>query len=179
MPKYQISSWANYDIGDVTKAKTADLIKAVERAGKVANTRLRALEKAGYTGGMYAHAMADLGLPRKRFKEHAKTMSRAALQREYTAIRSFMSAATSTPSGVRRANKRRYETAKQRGYVGTEEAFYSAVERYFTKKAEAVFSSDVIYSAITEGKTDIVTAVLNEEQTKTPGEALLEYLKRK
>ena len=177
MPKYQIGYWARYDIGDVSKAYTEVLRKAVERAGKAANSRLRDLEKAGFTSGMYVHAVTALG--RKRFKESAKKLTRAQLQREYAVLRSFMSAQSSTSAGVRRANKKRYETAKTRGFTGTEEEFYDMVERYYTKRVEQLYASNVIYEAITSGKTDIIDAVLQEEAVKTPGEALLQYLARK
>ena len=178
MEKYPIGYWARYDIGDMSKATKDDLVKAVTRAGKAANRRLRALEKAGFTSGMYAHAVAALS-GRKRFKESAKNLTRAQLQYEYSILRSFMSASTSTPAGVRRANKKRYETAKTRGFTGTEEEFYDMVERFFTKRVEQLYSSNVIYDAITSGKTDLIDAVMQEETAKTPGEALLAYLERK
>lgn len=178
MPKYQIATWKNYDIGDVRNVSTPDLIKAVERSGKAANQRLRALKKAGFTGGMYAQAMADLGLPRTRFKESAKTMTRAQLLREYMIIRNFMSAKTSTPSGVRSANKRRYETAVSRGFDGSEEEFYQLISDYFSKNVENLFSSDVIYDIITgvnaKKKRSVVDKILSK-QNLSRGEALLDY----
>lgn len=181
MPRYQIATWQNYDIGDVRYVSTPDLIRAVERAGKAANRRLRSLEKAGFTGGMYAQAMADLGLPRTRFKESAKTMTRAQLLREYTIIRNFMSAKTSTPSGVRRTNKRRYMTAVSRGFDGSEEEFYQLINDYFSKNVEKLFSSDVIYDIITgvdaKKKRSVVDEIIAEQNT-TRGKALLDYQER-
>lgn len=178
MPKFQIASWQNYDVGDVRNVSTPDLIEAVERAGKAANRRLRALKKAGFTGGMYAQAMEDLGLPRTRFKESAKTMTRSQLLREYMIIRNFMSAKTSLPSGVRRANKRRYMTALKRGFEGTEEEFYQLVEDYFSKNVEKLFSSDVIYDIITgidaKKKRSVVDEIIAGQSTNK-GAALLEY----
>lgn len=178
MAKYPMGFWARYDIGDIRTATNAELIRAVERAAKAANNRMRSLEKAGFTSGMYAHAVAAMS-GRKRFRESVKKLNRTQLQYEYAALRSFMSASTSTPEGVRRANKKRFETAKARGFTGTEEEFYDMVERFFTKRVEQLYSSNVIYDAITSGKTDLIDAVLQEETAKTPGEALLEYLARK
>lgn len=180
MPKYQITSWSNYDIGDPGKASNEVLIKAVERAGRVANQRLRALKKAGFTGGMYAHAMADIGLPRKRFKEHAGNMSRGELLREYVAIRNFMSAKTSTPGGVRKANAKRYRTAVERGFSGSEEEFYELVDQYFQAETLRAFDSNVIYDIITaqdEKKRETVDEVL-AMFLPSKGEALLEYQER-
>lgn len=181
MPKYQIGYWAKFDIGDPGKASNETLRKAVEKAGVAANRRLRSLEKAGFTGGMYKQAMADLGLPRKRFKEHAKSMSRGELLREYRNIRNFLSAQTSTPSGVRRANRKRYMTAVSRGFKGSEEEFYDLVDDYFNKNVEQLFSSNVIYDIITgensDKKRSIVDAILSE-QLSSRGAALLEYQER-
>lgn len=181
MAKYAISSWANYDIGDPGKASNERLRSAVERAGRVANRRLASLKKAGFTGGMYANAMADLGLPRTRFKEHAKRMTRAQLLREYMIIRNFMSASTSTVRGVRKANRRRYQTAVERGFAGTEEEFYELVADYFAGNAEKLFSSNVIYEAITAAdgghKRSVLDEVL-ESAPKSKGAALLEYQER-
>lgn len=178
MPKYHIATWQNYDIGDLRQVSTPDLIKAVERAGKAANRRLRALEKAGFTGGMHAQAMADLGLPRTRFKESAKTMSRAQLLREYTIIRNFMSAKTSTPSGVRAANRRRYNTAVSRGFDGTEEEFYQLINDYFSENVEKLFSSEVIYDIITginaKNKRSVIDEIVSRSGM-TKGMALLDY----
>lgn len=193
MPKYQIATWKNYDVGDVRNVSTPDLIKAVERSGKAANQRLRSLEKAGFTGGMYAQAMADLGLPRTRFKESAKnmtgthrtrfkesakTMTRAQLLHEYMIIRNFMSAKTSTLSGIRSANKRRYETAVSRGFDGSEEEFYQLVGDYFSENVEKLFSSNVIYDIITgvnaKKKRSVVDDIISK-QNLSRGEALLDY----
>lgn len=176
MAKYQIGLLNQANLNSLNNR---DLIAMVEKAAKTANARLRSLEKAGFTSGIYRSAMADLGLPRKRFHESAKTLTRQQLLHEAKALRSFLTAQTSTVRGQNQANRRRYKTAVQRGFKGSEEAFYAAVERFYTKHTERLFSSDVIYMAITEGTTDTLDAVLQECRGKSEGEALLEYLARK
>lgn len=177
MPKYQIASWAKYDIGDIGKASNAELIAAIEKAAPTANKRMRALKKAGFTNGMYRNAIEDLGLGRERFKEHPQKLNRAQLIHEYTALRSFMSSKTSTVRGVRSTNRKRYNTALKRGFTGTEEEFYDLIEKYYTKDVEKKFSSTVIYDIITgenaNNKRDLVDEILSQNVSK--GEALLQY----
>lgn len=173
MAKYQIGFLNQANLNQLSNG---DLVGLVEKAGKTANSRLRALEKRGFTHGVYRSAMADLGLPRKRFHERAKTLSRAQLLHEAAALRSFLSSKTSTVRGQNLANRRRYNTAVQRGFEGTEEEFYEQIQRFYTEQAEQLFSSDVIYMAITEGTTDTLDAVLQKGSGKSAGEALLEYL---
>lgn len=176
MPRSLIGYWAKYDIGDPGKATNEDLRKAVEKVGKIANQRLYRLKKAGFEKGMYAHALADLGEGRTRFKESAKRMNRAQLLKEYVALRNFMSAQTSTVAGIRRSNRKRYNEALKRGFVGTEEEFYELVEEYFTKEKEKQFSSNVIYDAIV-GNDEKARKTIDElvAQDLTKGEALLAY----
>lgn len=173
--------WSDYDIGDPTQAGQSELAAAVRRAAKAANQRLLRLERAGYTSGIYAQAMYDL-VDRKRFKENTKKLSLNQLRHEYRILRSFLSAKTSTIQGRRDTIMKRYSTAQEKGFSGTLEEFEFTVTKYFADAVESLFSSDVIYSSITSGDTDVIDEAVKkygEEGKDNRGAATLYYLKRK
>lgn len=173
--------WADYDIGDPTQVGQAELSEAVRRAAKAANQRLLRLERAGYTSGIYAQAMYDL-VDRRRYKENTKNLSLNLLRHEYRILRSFLSAKTSTIQGRRDTIMKRYNTAQEKGFSGTVEEFEFAVTKYFAASIESLFSSDVIYSSITSGETNIIDEAVQkygEDGKDNRGAATLYYLKRK
>lgn len=178
--KLAVKTWADYDIGDPSRADQQELSVAVRRAAKAANQRLLRFERAGHTKGMYANAMYDL-VNRKRFQERTDKMTLNALRHEYKILRSFLSAKTSTVQGRQDTIDKRYKTAQDHGFSGSLEDFEFAVTKYFADNVESLFSSDIIYQAITGGKTDIIDAAVEQfgaDESKR-GSALLYYLKRK
>lgn len=182
MARIKEKTWADYDVGPVNELTTAELVKAVRRAAKAANQRLLRLERAGLTKGVYATAQKNLG-KRRRFKEKPDKMSLGQLRTEYVNIREFLVAKTSTVQGQRDTDWKRYSTAVNRGFVGTFEEFYELIERYFTDAAEGLYSSDVIYQAITENQTEALDeaaeAARGVEESRQKGAALLVYMKRR
>ena len=178
--KLATNTWADYDIGDPSRADQQELSVAVRRAAKAANQRLLRFERAGHTKGMYANAMYDL-VNRKRFQERTDKMTLNALRHEYKILRSFLSAKTSTLQGRQDTIDKRYKTAQDHGFSGSLEDFEFAVTKYFAENVESLFSSDIIYQAITGGSTDILDAAVEQfgaDENKR-GSALLYYLKRK
>ena len=178
--KLATNTWADYDIGDPSRADQQELSVAVRRAAKAANQRLLRFERAGHTKGMYANAMYDL-VNRKRFQERTDKMTLNALRHEYKILRSFLSAKTSTLQGRQDTIDKRYKTAQDHGFSGSLEDFEFAVTKYFAENVESLFSSDIIYQAITGGSTDILDAAVDQfgaDENKR-GSALLYYLKRK
>lgn len=178
--KLAVKTWADYDIGDPSQADQQELSIAVRRAAKAANQRLLRLERAGYTKGIYENAMYDL-VNRRRFQERTGKLSLNALRHEYKILRSFLSAKTSTVQGRQDTIDKRYKTAQDHGFSGSLEDFEFAVTKYFADNTESLFSSDIIYQAITGGKTDILDAAVEQfgaDESKR-GSALLYYLKRK
>ncbi len=173
--------WSDYDIGDPTEAKQEELSAAVRRAAKAANQRLLRLERAGYTSGMYAQAMYDL-VDRKRYKENVKNLTINQLRHEYKILRNFLSAKTSTIQGRRDTIMKRYNKAQEKGFSGTLEEFEFAVTKYFAEAVESLFSSNVIYSSITAGETNIIDEAVErygKDEKDNRGAATLYYLKRK
>ncbi|WP_417398979.1 hypothetical protein [Hominenteromicrobium sp.] len=182
MARIKEKTWADYDAGPVNELTKAELVKAVRRAAKAANQRLLRLERAGLTGGVYKTAQANLG-GRRRFKEKPDKMKLSQLRAEYTSIREFLSAKTSTVQGQRETDWKRYATAVNHGFVGTYDEFYEQIERYFTDAAERLYSSDVLYQAITENRTEALDeaaeAARGVEESRQKGAALLAYMKRR
>ena len=188
MARFKEKTWADYDIGDPTRATEANLRAAVRRAAKVANQRLLRLERADMTTGIYLAALHDLGNMRMengkptggrhRFSENPKKLTINQLRHEYRALRSFLSAKSSTVQGRKDTNYKRYRTAVKRGFKGTEEEFYMLVDRLYTENIESQFSSDIIYEAITQGNVDIIDEVIRKYEGQEASKTIIEYKKK-
>lgn len=171
-------TWAEYGLTEREYQDTRKLRAAVRKAAKAANQRMLRLERSGKTAGVYKLAQRNLDkLGRRRFKERPEKMTVNQLRHEYAILRDFLSAQTSTVQGIRAADDKRYEKAKQRGFTGSQDEWNELVVKYFDRKVQELFSSDVIYRAITNGDTDVIDAVIRAAPT-TKGAALTEYIKR-
>ena len=160
-------SWEDYEYrGYFEHANRSDLIPVVRKAAKAANQRLLRRERAGRTKGVYAGIMAELGrLDRRRFIESKKRLDKMSineLRHEYVMLRAWLSAKTSTLQGLRAADDKRYQTAKERGFTGTQEEWNDIASRFFTKEMESYFSSDILYQMATQGNTDLVDRILKD-----------------
>lgn len=170
--------WQRYEYkahgGDIGYATKSELKPIIQRAAHVANERLRALERAGETKGAYRMAQQYLSMQkRSRFAEGNKNiggMSLAKMKSMYAELRDFLSAESSTISGLARVRHSRYTTALERGFKGTESEWSTQVEKYFAKVKEGLFSSDTVYNALTNAdgmKTDYLDDIIakdNEER---------------
>lgn len=175
-------TWADYDIRDFKRATRAELQAAVRKAAKAANQRLLRLERHDKMTGAYMLAQRYFkNTGRRRYKERPEKLTYNELQKEYKALRSFISAKSSTIQGATDISYKRYETAVSKGYKGTFEQFELDIRKAFAKANESLFSSDVIYKAITSGNLDILeeTAKEFENSSELRGQALLMYMKRK
>ena len=83
--------------------------------------------------------------------------------------------------GAKEIAYKRYLTAVSKGYGGTFDQFELDVRKAFTKITEGLFSSDVIYKALTGGNLDILDETVKqfEDSSELRGQALLTYMKRK
>lgn len=174
--------WADYALKNFSRATRSDLQAAVRKAAKAANQRLLRLERHGETCGAYKIAqkfLKDTG--RRRYKERTSKLTYNELQKEYKALRSFLSTKSSTIQGAREITYKRYQTAVSKGYGGTFAQFELDVRKAFTKITEGFFSSDVIYEALTGGNLDILDETVKqfENSSELRGQALLTYMKRK
>lgn len=176
------NAWADYALKNFSRATRQDLQAAVRKAAKAANQRLLRLERHEKTTGAYQIAQKyfkDTG--RRRYKERTEKLTYNELQREYKALRSFISAKSSTIQGAAEISEKHYQTAVSKGYKGTFKQFELDVRKAFAKLNESLFSSDVIYEALTGGNLDILdeTAKQFQDSNKMQGQALLLYMKRK
>ena len=180
MAHFKEKTWADYDIGDPTKANQAELSQAVRKAAKAANQRLLRLERAGLTGAVYNFVMSALR-GRKRFKENPQKMTINELRKEYVNLRSFLSSQTSTKQGYHLWTMHQYDTARAQGFTGSAESFKVAVEKAFSKGMQKMFSSETIRSALISGTIDLLQAAFEQynKDQKYKGEALLYYMKLK
>ena len=182
MGKIKEKVWADYAVKNFSRATRADLQAAVRKAAKAANQRLLRLERADRTTGAYKIAQKyfkDTG--RNRYKERVDKLTYNELQKEYKALRSFISAKSSTVQGAKEIAYKRYLTALSKGYGGTFDQFELDVRKAFTKITEGLFSSDVIYKALTGGNLDILDETVKQfdDSSELRGQALLTYMKRK
>ena len=163
---------AKYGIRD--GASIEEMRKELVRAGKAANQRLRRLETAAAEGrttgkGMsYTYAMKYLAKQgRTRFKERAAKMNAQDVQAELAQIHAFLRGHQSTVTGIDESERKRYETYKKRGYLGTFEEFKSDVSTIFALLEEKGYGYMIGYELLTQGVTpeeqrERITAKLNE-----------------
>lgn len=149
---------AKYGIRD--GASIEEIRKELVRAGKAANQRLRRLETAAAEGrttgkGMsYTYAMKYLAKQgRTRFKERAARMKAQEAQEELAQIHAFLHGHQSTVTGIDESERRRYETYKERGYLGTFEEFKSDVSTIFALLEEKGYGYMIGYELLTQGVT--------------------------
>ena len=164
LPRFQPVDWDEYAWkgGTLREATDQDLARIVRRAARAANQRLRRLEETGQTNSpAYRSAMKNLG-DRTRFKERTATADRKALLSEYYGLADFLGAKSSTPTGIEQIQDNRYQAARERGFEGSKEEFNQLVEKFFNKRVEGLLSSDVVYTAITENRADILDAIMDD-----------------
>lgn len=186
-PRKDMRSWEKYEFkGALSIANAEDLRPVVRRAAKAANQRLLQLERKGYTGGAYTIAQKRLAQSgRRRFKERTGKMNIAELRTEYARLRDFLAAKSSTLSGRKDINDKRYQTAVSKGFTGTAEEFADLSNRLWTENVEALYSSDVIYDVLLSNNDDEVNYIIEKAKSaefldgKVKGENLLKHLRLK
>lgn len=186
-PRKDMRSWERYEYkGALSIANAEDLRPVVRRAAKAANQRLLRLERKGYRGAAYAIAQKRLAQSgRIRFKERTGKMNIAELRTEYARLRDFLAAKSSTISGKRNIDDKRYQTAIARGFSGTFEDFTDLSIRLWTESVEALYSSDVIYDVLLSNDDDEINYIIEKAKSaefldgKVKGENLLKHLRLK
>ena len=186
LPKYQPLSWEHYagDVDDLSKASREELQCIVRKAAKAANQRLRSLEQKGLSmeSHAYKYAQSTTGKERPRFNERPKA-DIMTLRHQAAQLREYMTLKTSTPTGVRAARAKGYETAKAAGFSGSVDQWAVWVEKFFAKVREGLLSSDVAYQAITQNNTDLLQEMIEEwnrqEHYPSRGKQLVDYLMRR
>lgn len=183
LPRFKALAWEDYSVGIAAEVSRPTLERAVQRAAKAANNRLRRLEAAGDTKRAYAMAMRNMPSGRTRFKERTSSMTDRQLRLEYARLREFISAPTSTRQGALEVDLKRYETAVSKGFDGTFEEWSNYVDKYFGELKEQLFSSSAVYAAIIDGNTDLLDRMVKDYQAgkqtvQDEGSQLVSYLRR-
>ena len=126
-----------------------ELEQIVRRASGAANRRLKRLEEAGETKGIYKRALGMLETQgRTKFSGAVKSMTRTELVAEYLRLRDFLSAKTSTMQGIKDWKQNVYKSLVDRGFTGSQEELTELFDKYMTKELEAALGSDVIFTLL-------------------------------
>lgn len=148
---YQPKPWEAYAPKgpNATSYTREELEQIVRRASGAANRRLKRLEEAGETKGVYKRALGMLETQgRTKFSGAVKSMTRTELVAEYLRLRDFLSAKTSTKQGIADWKRNVYESLRDRGFTGSQEELSELFDKYMTKELEAALGSDVVYTLL-------------------------------
>src|SRR5699024_6727904 len=116
-----------------------------------------------------------------RINERTWKQERDSNMQEYYKQRDFLGEKSSTPTGVKQIQDNRYQAARERGFEGSKEEFNQLVEKFFNKRVEGLLSSDVVYTAITENRADILDAIMddiNRGELDNNKSMMQEYIRR-
>ena len=152
--EFQAYGWAVFSKGNKAPNQytTWELKQIVKRASKAANQRLRKLESAGIDKWAYKSAQKALGDNRRRYWERTDKRSREELIAEYVRLRDFMTAKTSTLSGIRDYHKEQTERARALGFTGTDEELSFMYAKYMDEEFVKLIGSEIIYRLIIENR---------------------------
>lgn len=148
---YQPKPWEAYAPKgpNATSYTREELEQIVRRASGAANRRLKRLEEAGETKGIYKRALGMLETQgRTKFSGAVKSMTRNELVAEYLRLRDFLSSKTSTMQGIKEWKRNVYESLKDRGFTGSQEELSELFDKYMTKELEAALGSDVVFTLL-------------------------------
>ena len=154
--EFQAYGWSVFSKGNKAPNQytTWELKQIVKRASKAANQRLRKLEAAGVDKWAYKSAQKALGDNRKRYWERTDKRSREELIAEYVRLRDFMTAKTSTMSGIRDYHKEQTERARALGFTGTDEELSFMYAKYMDEEFVKLIGSEIIYRLIIENRKE-------------------------
>lgn len=166
---------------NVTSYTREELEQIVRRASGAANRRLKRLEEAGETKGIYKMALGMLETQgRTKFSGAVKSMTRTELVAEYFRLRDFISAKTSTKQGIKEWKRNVYESLKDRGFTGSQEELSELFDKYMTKELEAALGSDVVFTLLQsdDGRPFLQRAKDAIDRAKQTGESQTTALSR-
>lgn len=154
---FRAKPWEDYAHGEkpVKEYTTEELRDINRRAAKAANSRLRALEKSGYTKWAYNMAARLTGKEKPRFAESKAAigkLNRQQLESLFYNLREYMTAQTSTVQGVRAQEAKYLKAAQDMGFEGTSDDLSALFEKYMTKELENILGSDIIRVEIMSGR---------------------------
>ena len=134
---------------NATSYTREELEQIVRRASGAANRRLKRLEEAGETKGIYKRALGMLETQgRTKFSGAVKSMTKTELVAEYLRLRDFLSAKTSTMQGIKEWKRNVYGSLVDSGFTGSQEELSELFDKYMTKELEEALGSDVVYTLL-------------------------------
>lgn len=178
---YQPKPWEAYATKgpNVSNYTREELEQTVRRASGAANRRLKRLEEAGETKGVYKRAMGMLETQgRTKFSGAVKSMTRNELIAEYLRLRDFLSAKTSTMQGIKDWKHNIYLALKERDFEGTEVELSDLFDKYMIKELEDALGSNLVYVLLQTEKgrpflERALDAINYAKETKTDVKAAL------
>lgn len=166
---------------NATSYTREELEQIVRRASGAANRRLKRLEEAGETKGIYKRALGMLETQgRTKFSGAVKSMTRTELVAEYLRLRDFLSSKTSTMQGIKEWKRNVYVSLKDSGFTGSQEELSELFDKYMTKELEAALGSDVVYTLLQtdNGRPFLQRAKDAIDRAKQTGESQTTVLSR-
>lgn len=154
---FRAKPWEDYAHGEkpIKEYTTEELRDINRRVAKAANSRLRALEKAGYTKWAYNMAIRLTGKEKPRFTESKAAigkLSRQQLESLFYNLREYMTAQTSTVQGTKAQEQKYLKAAQDMGFEGASDDLSALFEKYMTKELENKLGSDIIRGEIMSGR---------------------------
>lgn len=142
-----------YDFDLIMSLTDEQKRQVIPQLAKVANQRLRELERRGETKWAYERVLKDLALPKgaiPRFAYSTVNLKRnAAVDNYLSSILRFLNSESSTISGIHAINKRRLETFKEKGYnIKNEQLFIDFLKSGIFTSLANVASSEFILEDI-------------------------------
>ena len=172
-----------------TELKAADLSAAsaasvLRQLAKRANQRLVRLERAGKT--QYAYKMAETylkGMGRKRFAEtvnRINNLTRAQITGEINALIKFLTAKTSTLSGIKAVQNSAADRLRAMGYNVSNGDFFAFLKSDEYKAAVKKLPSDQIFDQLDEALYNGVTldTIINDYQQYLVGEKSFQQIEK-
>lgn len=166
---------------NATSYTREELEQIVRRASGAANRRLKRLEEAGETNGIYKRVLGMLETQgRTKFSGAVKSMTRTELVAEYLRLRDFLSAKTSTMQGIKDWKRNVYESLVDRGFTGSQEELSELFDKYMTKELESALGSDVVFTLLQtdNGRPFLQRATDAIDRAKQTGESQTTALSR-
>lgn len=179
--KYGISSGADIE----------EIRKELRRAGKAANQRLRRLEQTRLSGKRsgfgeaYLYAKSVKKVPVPRFAERPGKMGKREMLKELGTILAFLNMLSSTETGRKYLDDRKYHAYVDKGFKGTFEEFKEYVEQMFQTTKERQYSSSIAYTMLTsdldaeQQKAEMDAWLRDHREQQTEGQALIKMLRER
>ena len=150
--RFNMAKERYYDFDAIYDMDRDQKIKAIRRLSKVANERLRQLEKHGHTNNAYKYAQ-EYADKKEKPRYNIRTKSHRSLNYTLRSLQKFLTAETSTLSGYKRIEKRRAFTLADKLNISDVEEFILFLNSETYKKLKEYYPSEAIAEDYSCAKT--------------------------